>query len=192
MRDAVLSKALTGSDSLLKKLAMVVFGVLAVGIAAQAEVPMFPVPMTLQTLAISVIGLTYGARMAALTLVAYLAAGAVGMPVFAGGSAGFIKLMGPTAGFLWGFIAMAYITGWLVERGLSRGILRLFVAAFIPSMLLFVPGVLVLWAVLPSLDLNGALNAGAYPFLVGGVVKSLIAALIVAGGWAALKSRKNT
>ena len=189
MRDIVLSKALVGTDGFLKKLAMVVLGVAAVGIAAQAEVPMFPVPMTLQTLAISVIGLSYGARMAGLTLLAYLAAGAVGMPVFAGGSAGFIKLMGPTAGFLWGFVAMAYLTGWMVEGGLSRGVLRLFVAAFIPSMLLFVPGVLVLWAVIPTLDFNGALNAGAYPFLIGGIVKSLIAALVVTGVWAALKRR---
>lgn len=191
MREATLSKAILGSDSLLKKLAMVVFGSLAVGAAAQIEVPMFPVPMTLQTLVISVIGLTFGARMAGLTLLAYLAEGAAGLPVFAGGSAGLAKLVGPTSGYLWGFVAMAFMTGWMVERGLSRGIVRLFIAAFVPATLLFVPGALVLWAVMPTLDLNGALNAGVYPFLVGDVVKSFLAALVVVGGWQAVKSRKD-
>lgn len=191
MQETVLSKALIGSDSLLKKLAMVIFGSLAVGLAAQIEVPMFPVPMTLQTLVVSVIGLTFGARMAGLTLLAYLAEGAMGLPVFAGGSMGIAKLMGPTSGYLWGFVGMAYLSGWMVERGMSRGIARLFIAAFVPATLLFVPGVLVLWAIIPSLDFYGALNAGAIPFLIGDVVKSFLAALVVVGGWAAIKGRKD-
>ncbi|MGL4309539.1 MAG: biotin transporter BioY [Paracoccaceae bacterium] len=192
-----LSQALVPSQSMLTKALMVIGGSLLIGLSAQAEVPMYPVPMTLQTLAISLIGLTYGSRMAALTLLAYLAEGAAGLPVFAGGSFGAAKLIGPTAGFLWGFVAMAWMTGWLVERGLDKGVIKLFIAALIPSMLLFVPGGA--WPMIAgSFGVAGEWTGSTLdviwsgwvaPFLVGGVVKSAIAALIVAGGWAALKSR---
>ncbi|MBL1435004.1 MAG: biotin transporter BioY [Rhodobacteraceae bacterium] len=154
------------------------------------SVPMFPVPMTMQTLAISVIGLTFGARLAGLTLLVYLAEGALGLPAFANGGAGLLKLMGPTSGFLWGFVGMAFLTGWLAERGFSRGFSLLFIAAFVPATLLFIPGVLGLWALTP-LDLSGAFKAGALPFLVSDVVKSVLAALVVSGGWAVVKNRKN-
>ncbi|WP_114967212.1 biotin transporter BioY [Alkalilacustris brevis] len=189
-RPATLSQALLGIPSLQRQIALVVFGSLLVAMSAQISVPMFPVPMTLQTLAISLIGLTYGARLAAVTLAAYLAQGAIGLPFFAGGAAGLPYMMGPTGGFLIGFVAMAWLTGWLVERGLDRGFLRLFVAAFVPALLLFVPGVLWLWAITP-LSLEGAFIAGALPFQLGGVVKSAVAALIVAGGWQALRRHQG-
>jgi len=168
------------------KLGLVLVGSLFVALGAHAEVPMVPVPMSLQTLAISVIGLTYGARLAAVTLLAYLAQGAMGMPVFAGGGAGLVYMMGPTGGYLVGFVAMAWLTGWMVEHGFGRGFLRLFVAAFVPAMLLFIPGALWLWAITP-LDMAGAVAAGVTPFLLGGIVKSVIAAMVAAGGWQALR-----
>lgn len=185
-----LATALGGNDTILRKVALVLFGSVLVAASAQVSVPMFPVPMTLQTLAISLIGLTYGSRLAGATLATYLAQGAMGLPVFAGGAAGAVHLVGPTGGFLIGFVAMAWLTGYLVERGLDRGFGRLFLAAFIPALLLFVPGVLWLFAITP-LDLQAAFMAGAAPFQIGGVVKSAVAALIVSGAWAALKSRRG-
>ncbi len=188
--ETVLMKQFVGSLSLLRNLAIVLLGSAFIAISAQLSVPMFPVPMTMQTLAISVIGLTFGARLAGLTLLAYLVEGALGLPVFAGGGAGILKLVGPTSGFLWGFVGMAFLTGWMAENGFSRGFVRLFIAAFVPATLVFVPGVLGLWALTP-LDLSGAFNAGALPFLVGDVVKSTLAALVVTGGWAAIKNRQH-
>ena len=189
--ETVLMRQFVTSPTDWRNLALILFGSAMIAIAAQISVPMFPVPMTLQTLAISVIGLTFGARLAGLTLLAYLAEGALGLPVFANGGAGLLKLMGPTSGFLWGFVGMAFLTGWMAERGFSRGFTRLFIAAFVPATLLFVPGVLGLWAMTP-LDLSGAFKAGALPFLVGDVVKSVLAALIVAGGLSAMKKRKDS
>jgi len=189
-RPATLTRALAGDPSLARQVAMVLAGSLLVAASAQVSVPMYPVPMTLQTLAISLIGLTYGARLAAITLAVYLVQGALGLPVFAGGAATLPYMMGPTGGFLIGFVAMAWATGWLVERGLDRGIVRLFVASFLPALGLFVPGVLWLWAVTP-LSIEGAFAAGALPFLPGAVVKAAIAALIVAGGWKALAARNR-
>ncbi|MFN6977962.1 MAG: biotin transporter BioY [Gemmobacter sp.] len=181
-----LTQALLPSQTLLTRGLLVLAGSFLIALSAQVSVPMYPVPMTLQTLAISLIGLAYGARLAAVTVVAYLVEGAMGLPVFANGGAGAAYLMGPTAGFLFGFVFMAWMTGWMVERGLGRGVLRLFVAALVPATLLFVPGVLWLHAVTP-LSLWGAFMAGCVPFLIGGVVKSAIAALAIAGGWRAAR-----
>ncbi len=189
MTHTPLVTALGGNDTILRKVAMVLFGSALVGLSAQISVPMYPVPMTLQTMMISLIGLTYGSRLGAATMVAYLAQGIMGFPVFAGGAAGLAYAMGPTGGFLFGFVALAWLTGYMVERGLSHGFWRLFAAAYIPALLLFVPGVLWLNAVTP-LDLQGAIMAGAVPFQLGGLVKSAVAALIVTGAWAAWSSRK--
>lgn len=189
--ETVLVRQLVSSPTDWRNLALILFGSAIIAIAAQISVPMFPVPMTMQTLAISVIGLTFGARLAGLTLLAYLAEGALGLPVFANGGAGLLKLMGPTSGFLWGFVGMAFLTGWMAERGFSRGFARLFIAAFVPATLLFIPGVLGLWALTP-LDLSGAFKAGALPFLLGDVVKSVLAVLVVAGGLSAMKKRKDS
>ena len=189
-RTAPLATAVLGDDSATRRLMLVLFGSLLVAASAQVSVPMWPVPMTLQTLAISVIGLTMGARLAAATLVVYLGQGAMGLPVFAGGGAGLTWMMGPTGGFLIGFVAMAWLTGWLAERGFGQGLGRMFLAAFIPALLLFVPGVLWLWAITP-LSLEAAVMAGAVPFQIGGLVKSALAALIVAGGWQALRRRRG-
>ena len=185
-----LAAALPGHERLGRKLLLAVLGSLLVAAAAQVSVPMWPVPMTLQTLAISVVGLTLGSRLAAATLTLYLVQGALGLPVFAGGAAGLPYLVGPTGGFLVGFIAMAWLTGRLVEMGLARGFLRLFAAALVPALLLFVPGVLWLWTITP-LALDQAVMMGAAPFQLGGLVKSALAALIVAGGWSALRTRQR-
>lgn len=185
-----LTKAIFPTDSLLAKLALVLAGSALVAGAAQVSVPMFPVPMTLQTLAISLVGLAYGARLGAATLLAYLAEGAMGLPVFAGGAGGAAHLMGPTGGFLVGFVGMAWLTGWMAEHGFGRGLPRLFLAALVPGMLLFVPGVLWLWALLP-MDAGTALAKGATPFLLGGVVKAGVAALIVSGAWQAMTARRG-
>lgn len=187
--DTTLSQALLPNSSLLTRIALVAAGSLLIGLSAQVSVPMLPVPMTLQTLAISLVGLTYGSRLAGLTLLAYLAEGAMGLPVFSGGGAGAAHLVGPTGGYLIGFVAMAFLTGLMAENGFGRGVGRLFVAALVPGLLLFVPGVAWLWYVTP-LDLNGAIAAGATPFLIGGVVKAALAALIAAGGWQAVARRK--
>lgn len=183
-----LTQAALPSRSALTTVLMVLAGSALLALSAQATVPMFPVPMTLQTLAVSLIGLTYGSRLAAATVLAYLAEGAMGLPVFANGGFGIASLVGPTSGFLWGFVGMAWLTGWLVERGLDRGFVKLFVAAFIPALLLFVPGAMVLSVVLGKTAAE-TMALAVTPFLLGGLVKAAIAAMAVAGGWSLLGRR---
>lgn len=188
MSQKTLLQASLGAESLLAKTLVVLGGSALIALGAQVSVPMWPVPMTLQTLAVVLVGLTAGSRLGAAAVLAYLAEGAMGLPVFAGGVGGAVFLAGPTAGFLWGFVALAFAAGWLVERGLARGLFATFLGVAAISALLYVPGVLWLNAVTP-LDLQGAVNAGMLPFVLGDTIKAAIAALAVTGGWAALSRR---
>lgn len=103
---------------------LVVAGTALIAIAAQIKVPFWPVPATLQTLAIFTIAALYGQRLAVATVLTYLAEGAAGLPVFTGG-AGLAYLAGPTGGYLAGFLIMAAMTGWAADRGWARNPLRL-------------------------------------------------------------------
>lgn len=193
-----LAKALVPTQTLATRALMVIGGSLFIALAAQVVVPMLPVPMTLQTLAVLIVGLTYGARMGAATLVAYLAEGAMGLPVFANGFNG-VAFFGPTAGFLVGFVGVAWLAGLAADRGV-RGFLPTALVALAVSALLYVPGVA--WAMTADAVLGldtakwGADSFASVwqyymaPFLAGDAVKAVMAALVVTGGWAALKSRK--
>ncbi|GAB4270399.1 MAG: biotin transporter BioY [Pararhodobacter sp.] len=183
-----LIQASFGAQSILGKALVVLGGSLMIALGAQVSVPMLPVPMTLQTLAILLVGLTAGSRLGAAAVIAYLVEGAMGLPVFSGGSAGLATLFGPTGGFLFGFIGLAWGAGKLAELGIARGFVGTFAGAALVSALLYVPGVVWLAAATP-LDLSGALTHGMMPFLAGDAVKAAIAALSVTGAWAALKSR---
>ena len=140
MRDTTLAGAVIGQDSLLKQAALVLGGTMFIALAAQVSIPFFPVPLTLQTLAILIVGLTFGARLGAVTLAAYLAEGAMGLPVFANGASA-PALIGPTAGFLFGFVLMAWVAGLAADRGLTRGVVSTAVVALVASAVLYIPGV---------------------------------------------------
>ena len=192
-----LSKALVPSQTLMTRVLMILGGSAFIAIAAQVSIG-FPVPMTLQTLAVLIVGFAFGARMAALTLVAYLAEGAMGLPVFSHGQ-NFVAFFGPTAGFIFGFVGMAWLAGLAADLGI-KGLVPTAGVALVLSALLYVPGVA--WAMLADtmLGLDTAKwGADTFamiwqyymaPFLVGDAIKAVMAALVVSGGWAALKNCK--
>lgn len=195
-RDTLLT-ATIGDQGLLRKALLVIAGSLFIAVAAQISVPMWPVPVTLQTLAILLVGFAFGSRMGALTVAAYLAQGFMGLPVFTPSTLpGLAALIGPTGGFLIGFVALAWMAGFAAERGLARGVLGTALAAVIASALLYVPGVLWPMAVASAAGLDAGWagqGLGFYwahfvaPFLIGDAIKAVIAALIVSGAWAALR-----
>jgi len=143
------------------------------------------------------VGFAYGSRLGAVTLLAYLAEGAMGLPVFANALNG-VAFAGPTAGFLLGFVAMAWAAGFAAERGLARGLVGTALSALLISAALYIPGLA--W---PALLAGGfgleagwvAQDAGFYmtwfvvPFLLGDAVKAVIVALLVTAGWTALSRR---
>jgi biotin transport system substrate-specific component len=177
----------------------VLAGSLFIAAAAKVSVPMWPVPISMQTLAILLVGLSLGSRLGAATVIVYLGQGAMGLPVFTPSTLpGLAGLMGPTGGFLIGFVGLAWLAGYAVERGLARGVVSTAAVALGASALLYVPGVLWPMAVAGGLGVEAGWigqNAGFYwsafvaPFLLGDVLKAVIAALVVTGGWAVLKKR---
>jgi biotin transport system substrate-specific component len=180
------TQAAFGADTLLKKTLLVVAGTIFIAIAAQISIPFFPVPMTLQTLAILIVGLTFGARLGAVTLLAYLAEGAAGLPVFANGGAGLAYMVGPTFGFLIGFVAMAYIAG----MAAGRGFVAMLIASLIAAAVLYLPGLAWPLGVASAFGIEAGwvglsadkVFAGfATPFFLGDAVKALLAAMIAAG-----------
>ncbi|WP_104018025.1 biotin transporter BioY [Roseovarius nitratireducens] len=187
MRAQTLTQAVIGHEGLVRKAGLVLGGSLFIALAAQVSVPFFPVPLTLQTLAILVVGLTFGSRLGAAALLAYLAEGAMGLPVFANGMNG-AALVGPTAGFLYGFVGMAWLAGLAVERGLARGVVSTAICGVAISALLYVPGLA--WpAAVMGKTMPELWTYWMSPFLLGDAVKAVLAAMVVWGGWKALSAR---
>lgn len=175
---------------------LVLAGTALIAIAAKIKVPFFPVPMTLQTLAIILIAATYGFRLGTLTVLAYLAEGFFGLPVFTNtppAVAGPAYFLGTTGGFLAGFVLLAMIVGYAADRGWDRSIPRLFGAIFVGEIALFALGFawLAWFATLSSgavgLGADTALAAGVTPFIWGDLLKSALAAFLVPAAWSLVK-----
>lgn len=169
---------------------LALIGSALVAISAQIQVPMYPVPMTMQPFAVIVIGAAYGARLGFATLLLYIAEGALGLPVFAGMKGGAVHLAGPTAGYIFGFALAAGAIGWLAERRWDRSILATIAAMTLGMVLIYAPGIawLAHWigaakglALGPATQ--AALATGALPFLIGDAVKIALAALVLPGAW---------
>ncbi|WP_027151491.1 biotin transporter BioY [Mesorhizobium sp. WSM2561] len=150
-------------------------GTVFLALASYIEVPMVPVPVTMQTFAVTLIGAVYGWRLGAATIVAWLVEGAIGLPVLSGGAAGAHHFVGPTAGYLFAFPVVGALTGWLAERGWNGNRPWL---AFV-SMLLGNALCLVLGAAWLSvaIGIEQAVVHGVTPFLIGGALKSALAAV---------------
>lgn len=185
MNTSLLSNRLwpaTGS-ALLRNAILAITGTLVVAAAAQVNVPMIPVPMTLQTLAVLMIGAAYGARLGAATLALYALEGAMGLPVFAQFHSG---VMFASFGYVLGFIAAAYVVGFLAERGWDRSPVKMFAAMILGAAVLYVPGLVWLSA---WIGVEKAIQFGLLPFIAGDLVKAAVAALGFPAAWALLGRR---
>lgn len=164
--------------SLTAKVAAVVLGSLFVAAASQIVVPFVPVPMTMQTFAVMTIGLLFGWRFAALTLITYLAEGLVGLPVFnAGGSILTLIAKPSTAGYLAGFLAGSVVTGWIAER-IGMRVWGLALAALIGDVVLFAFGMAFLSLLVGP---EKAVLFGLLPFLPGEALKIPLAVAVSFG-----------
>jgi biotin transport system substrate-specific component len=183
----VLSEAVgpaEGAGLWAKRVALVALGVAALVIAAKIKVPMWPVPITMQTFVVLAVGAAYGLRLSLATMLAYLAVGALGFDVFTNSSAdknGLSYMMGTTGGYLAGFVLAAGFMGWMARRGWDRSIGKTLVSMTVGNVIIMAPGVLWLGVVLgwdkPILDY------GLWPFLPGAVVKTALAAAVFPAAW---------
>ena len=170
--------------NLLRVLFVALVGSALIAVSAKIKVPMVPVPMTMQTLVILVIGMAGGWRLGGLTVLLYLAEGAVGLPVFAGTperGIGLTYMVGTTGGYLLGFLLAALVVGLLAEAGWDRSVPLAAVAMLIGNVVIYIPGLLWLGSV-AGWD-NPILQWGLTPFIVGDLVKLAIAALLMPAVW---------
>jgi biotin transport system substrate-specific component len=170
-----------GAD-LLRAVILIAAGTALLALSAKVNLPLPYVPMTLQTLAVLMLGAAYGWRLGCATVIAYIAEGAIGLPVFAGPVGGLGPLVGPTAGYLFGFVAGAFVTGWLSERGWDRNTAWLFAAMAIGHVIILAAGFAWL-AYGIGLGSGKAWVVGVLPFIAGSVVKSALAATLLPAAW---------
>ena len=170
----------TSGQAILRTVLLALFGSLLLWASAKVQIPFYPVPMTFQTAVVLLIGLAYGPRLAAATLLLYLAEGAVGLPVFAGTperGIGLAYMVGPTGGYLVGFLTAAVIAGWTAERsrhwlttvlGLLTGVaaIHLLGAAWLATLI----------------GPAKAVSLGVLPFLLGDAVKLAVVAAAAEAG----------
>ncbi|WP_349363157.1 MAG: biotin transporter BioY [Roseitalea porphyridii] len=155
----------------------VVLGTMLLAASSYVEVPLKPVPVTMQTLAVALVGALYGWRLGAITITAWLVQGAMGLPVLAGGAAGAHHFVGPTAGYLFAFPVAGAVAGWLAERGWNgHRVVLAFLGQLISNLLCLVLGAAWL-AVL--IGLEPAITSGVMPFLVGALLKAVAGAAIL-------------
>jgi biotin transport system substrate-specific component len=157
---------------------LVALGTALLTMSAKINLPLPYVPMTLQTLVVLMIGAAYGWRLGVTTVLAYLAEGAIGIPVFADPVGGLAPLFGPTAGYLAGFVMAALATGWLSERGWDRSVPLLFVAMAIGHILILGCGFAWL-AFGMKLGVEKAWLVGIAPFVAASVIKNALGAALV-------------
>jgi biotin transport system substrate-specific component len=160
---------------------IVIFGAVILGLSAQVKVylPISPVPITGQTFAVLMLAALLGSNRSVLAIIAYLVEGIAGLPVFAGGI-GPAALIGPTGGYLIGFIAVAYVVGRLAEMGWDRRVGTTILAMLIGEIVLYSFGVC--WLAVMT-NIRTALTVGLYPFIVGDILKVALAAAVLPAGW---------
>lgn len=191
-RRSVLADALVGQRTLTKDLLLVATGIAVVAALAQVEIPMWPVPITGQTLGVMLVSAALGFRRGVAAMVGYLALGVAGAPIFATFTGGIAAVGKPSFGYVIGFIATAAVVGWLAERRWDRRPLLAIALFGAASLIPFAFGIPYMAAVLAAMgtpvDVAGALGLGFLPFIVGGIVKWAIAAAAMPAAWAGVRA----
>ncbi len=164
---------------LLHKAVVVGLGVALLTLASKVQVPFWPVPMTLQVLAVLMIGATAGARLGGATVLAWLGLGALGAPVFATG-AGLAYMVGATGGYLAGFLAAALVVGYLADKGHGRTIGS--------ALLMLLAGVVIIYALglgwlAGIIGAEKAIAVGFMPFIPAEVLKVALGTAILTAAW---------
>ncbi|MCX7829591.1 MAG: biotin transporter BioY [Acidobacteria bacterium] len=155
---------------------MVVSASLLIGLFSQFELilPFSPVPLTLQTFAVLLCGILLGKTKGALSVLLYLAEGALGLPFFAGGGFGVHHIFGPTGGYLLGFICAAYLAGFFIELGYGKSYFKMFLALIISNFSIYLFGLAYLSSFVGR---QIVLQTGLYPFLLSDIVKIVFLSL---------------
>ncbi|MGQ9857816.1 MAG: biotin transporter BioY [Thermodesulfobacteriota bacterium] len=176
---AASSRQLGDSSTRIRKMVLAPLLAALTGAASLIAIPVGPVPVTLQSLIVLASGGILGARWGALSMILYLAMGIAGLPVFAGGTSGLGRLIGPTGGYLLGFVVAAAVVGAMAARSARQ--LRLFLATLAGLAAVYAMGSVWL-SVVAKLPMSKALMVGVLPFVPMDLLKAFLAALLI-GRW---------
>lgn len=174
-------EAVWPKSNLKREIALVLVSSWLIALTAQVVIPLQPVPITGQTFGVLLVGALLGSKRGAITALVYLIQGVMGLPVFAGGTAGVGKLAGPTGGYLIGFVVAAFAVGWLSERGWDRRFTTTAISMLIGNAAIYALG-------LPWLATfvgwESVLKVGLFPFILGDLLKVILAAVALPQAWA--------
>ena len=176
----------------LRNTVLAVAATVALWISAKIQVPLYPVPITMQTFVVLAVGMAFGWRLGAAAMLLYLAEGAAGLPVFAGTperGIGLAYMMGPTGGFLVSFVFAAALVGWLASKGWDRNPVSTLAAMFLGSLVIYAIGLT--WLALMTGWSYSLLEKGMFPFLYGDAVKMLLAAALLPLAWRLVGRRQR-
>ncbi len=187
-----ISAAIWPESTLIRNIVLALAGSVLLAISAKVQVQLaplslFPVPLTMQTFVVLGLGAAYGWRLAGATILLYLSEGALGLPVFAKGG-GMAYLVGPTAGYLFGFLVAAVAVGWLAERGMDRSPAKMFPAMLFGNFLIYIPGLIWLAG---FIGMEKAVLAGLQPFIFGDLLKCALAAIVFPVAWKLVMKKRN-
>ncbi len=186
MQPRTLCEAIFPRVNIWREVAVVVAFSFITAICAQITIPLWPVPITGQTFAVLLSGAVLGSRRGAMSQLSYLAIGATGLPFWfaPGGTLGIASLLGPTGGYLVGFVAAAFVVGLLAERGWDRSFWKAVLAMVAGSAVIYLFGLPWLANFVPA---NAVLSAGLYPFIPGDLLKLIVAAAALPSAWMVLR-----
>lgn len=186
LRCPVLADIVIPRKGLLTDAAVVLGFALLTAALAQISFWIGPVPITGQTFAVLLAGAFLGSTRGALSQLTYLGIGATGIPFWfaAGGVPGIARLVGPTGGYLVGFVAGAFVTGWLAEKGWDRHFCKTALAMLAGNVVIYVCGLSRLACFVPG---DSVLKLGLYPFVAGDIIKLVAASLVLPSSWHILK-----
>ena len=174
------------ANTRLRDLLLIFIGVFFVAALAQMKIllPFTPIPLTGQTFAVLLVGATLGSKRGVLSMSLYIALGALGLPIFAGGASGLAYLSGATLGYLVGFVVAAYIVGRFAEKGLERNLRTSIIPFAVGTLVIYLFGAGWLSVLF---GIENAFQLGVLPFLIGDMIKLILAALALPTVWRLLK-----
>jgi biotin transport system substrate-specific component len=183
---AVLADRVWPGASIWRNVALIMGGTLLVALCSRIEIPLQPVPITGQTFGVLLAGALLGGRRGILSMLAYLALGVMGFPVFALGGGGWARITGPTAGYLAGFVVAAGVVGWLSERGWDRRTSTTLMAMSLGMLPIYSLGAAWLARFVGGMHV---VSIGILPFVLGDTLKIALAALVLPRAWTLVGKR---
>ena len=185
---AVLIDKIVPGTGTLRDMLLIVGGTFLIALCTRLEIPVYLVPITGQTFGIFLIAALLGSRRGVLSVMGYLSLGAMGLPVFAGYATGLTAFVGPTAGYIVGFVFAAFTVGSLCERGWDRSVSTTILAMLAGSLSIYIPGVIWLSR---FIGWDRVIDAGVLPFIIGDTAKIAAATILFPSAWRLVNGRRS-